>query len=104
MEAVITIDVLRRSGADVTVASVEKEKICVDACWGVKIIADSFIFDASDERFDLIALPVIKNNYNFIVIADFPFNILCARDLTLLWVWVSRVECLGLWLLGILRY
>lgn len=57
MEAVITIDVLRRSGADVTVASVEKGKICVDACWGVKIVADSLIFDASDDQFDLIALP-----------------------------------------------
>ncbi|OMO92414.1 ThiJ/PfpI [Corchorus olitorius] len=57
MEAVITIDVLRRSGADVTVASVEKE-LRVDACHGVKIDADALIADCTkDTVFDLIALP-----------------------------------------------
>ncbi|RZR80326.1 hypothetical protein BHM03_00006340, partial [Ensete ventricosum] len=44
MEAVITIDVLRRAGADVTVASAEKE-LCVDACWGVKLVADALAAD-----------------------------------------------------------
>ncbi|RWW81210.1 hypothetical protein BHE74_00010420 [Ensete ventricosum] len=44
MEAVITIDVLRRAGADVTVASTEKE-LCVDACWGVKLVADALVAD-----------------------------------------------------------
>ncbi|KAL4280998.1 hypothetical protein GQ457_03G024430 [Hibiscus cannabinus] len=56
MEAVITIDVLRRSGAEVTVASVEKE-LRVDACHGVKIVADALIGDCKDTVFDLIALP-----------------------------------------------
>ncbi|KAK8986448.1 hypothetical protein V6N11_010004 [Hibiscus sabdariffa] len=56
MEAVITIDVLRRSGADVTVASVEKE-LRVDACHGVKIVADALIAGCKDIVFDLIALP-----------------------------------------------
>ncbi|KAL0282615.1 UNVERIFIED_CONTAM: protein DJ-1B [Sesamum angustifolium] len=56
LEAVITIDVLRRAGADVTVASVEKQ-LCVDACHGVKIVADALISDCADTAFDLISLP-----------------------------------------------
>ncbi|GAV64060.1 DJ-1_PfpI domain-containing protein [Cephalotus follicularis] len=56
MEAVITIDILRRAGADVTVASVEKQ-LRVDACHGVKIIADSLISHCCDTVFDLITLP-----------------------------------------------
>ena len=47
MEAVITIDILRRAGADVTVASVE-EQLRVDACHGVKIAADAVICDCAD--------------------------------------------------------
>ena len=57
IESVITIDVLRRSGADVTVASVEKQ-LRVDACHGVKIVADALVSDCRDAVFDLIALPV----------------------------------------------
>ncbi|PON98419.1 DJ [Trema orientale] len=56
MEAVITIDVLRRAGADVTVASVENH-LRVDACHGVKIVADALITDFSESVFDLITLP-----------------------------------------------
>lgn len=56
LEAVITIDVLRRGGADVTVASVEKD-LTVDACHGVKIVADSMIDDCANTVFDLISLP-----------------------------------------------
>lgn len=57
MEAVITIDVLRRSGADVTVASVEKQ-LPVDAGHGIKIVADALISDCGDGGYDLITLPV----------------------------------------------
>lgn len=57
LEAVITIDVLRRAGADVTVASVEKQ-LRVDAAHGVKIVADSLISDCENTAFDLISLPV----------------------------------------------
>ncbi|XAR56476.1 hypothetical protein NMG60_11036982 [Bertholletia excelsa] len=46
MEAVITIDVLRRAGADVTVASVEKQ-LPVDAFHGMKIVADALISDCA---------------------------------------------------------
>ncbi|KAL7103708.1 hypothetical protein ACP275_08G196300 [Erythranthe tilingii] len=56
LEAVITVDVLRRAGADVTVASVEKE-LTVGACHGVKIVADALISDCADVAFDLISLP-----------------------------------------------
>lgn len=61
MEAVIVIDVLRRAGADVTVASVEegkKQLLRVDACHGVKIVADELLSNCGDAVFDLIALPV----------------------------------------------
>jgi len=64
MEAVITIDVLRRAGADVTVASVEKE-LQVDACHGVKLVADSLINDCAHSVFDLISLPVISVSCSF---------------------------------------
>ncbi|KAI4388265.1 hypothetical protein MLD38_000608 [Melastoma candidum] len=56
IEAVVTIDVLRRAGADVTVASVEKQ-LRVVAAHGVKLIADAFISDCADAVFDLISLP-----------------------------------------------
>ncbi|KAH9778893.1 protein DJ-1 [Citrus sinensis] len=45
-----------RSGADITVASVEKQ-LRVDACHGVKIVADALVSDCRDAVFDLIALP-----------------------------------------------
>ncbi|KAG8364872.1 hypothetical protein BUALT_Bualt18G0043600 [Buddleja alternifolia] len=55
LEAVVTIDILRRAGADVTVASVEKQ-LRVDACHGVKLVADALISDCADTAFDLISL------------------------------------------------
>ncbi|MDJ0781189.1 MAG: DJ-1/PfpI family protein [Desulfosarcinaceae bacterium] len=55
MEAVIIIDVLRRAGADVTVASVGKPQ--VTASRGVKLVADTTIEACRDSVFDLIVLP-----------------------------------------------
>lgn len=57
MEAVILVDVLRRAGAEVTVASVEPQ-LEVEAAGGTKIVADTDISACSDEIFDLVALPV----------------------------------------------
>jgi 4-methyl-5(b-hydroxyethyl)-thiazole monophosphate biosynthesis len=57
MEAVITIDVIRRSGADVTVASAANN-LSVKALHGVKIIADASVSDVANTAFDVIALPV----------------------------------------------
>ncbi|KAK3424470.1 hypothetical protein EUGRSUZ_F01222 [Eucalyptus grandis] len=56
LEAVVTIDVLRRAGAEVTVASAE-EQLRVDACHGVKIVADALISDCADAAFDLVSFP-----------------------------------------------
>ncbi|XP_059448643.1 protein DJ-1 homolog C [Corylus avellana] len=56
MEAVIIIDVLRRAGADVTVASVEPQ-LEIEASSGTKLVADTSISTCSDQVFDLVALP-----------------------------------------------
>ncbi|PRQ20148.1 putative class I glutamine amidotransferase [Rosa chinensis] len=57
MEAEIVVDVLCRAGADVTVASVEKQ-LRVEACHGVEIIADALVSHYGQSFFDLITLPV----------------------------------------------
>lgn len=57
MEAVILIDVLRRAGADVTVASVEEEQHHIVAANGVVIVADALISECEGQEFDLVALP-----------------------------------------------
>lgn len=57
IEATMIIDILRRAEANVTVASVEKELV-INACHGVKIVADAFISDCANTTFDLVALPV----------------------------------------------
>lgn len=55
MEAVTIIDVLRRAGAQVTVASVDQ--ITIKASKGLEFKADCLIKDCMDEDYDLIALP-----------------------------------------------
>ena len=55
IEAVSIIDVLRRAGAEVTVASVAK--LQVTASRGVKLVADKLISQCAGETYDLIALP-----------------------------------------------
>ncbi|KAL8158621.1 hypothetical protein V2J09_000158 [Rumex salicifolius] len=57
MEAVIMADVLRRAGAEVTVASVEPEQLEVETSGGIRLVADTYIGCCSDETFDLVALP-----------------------------------------------
>ena len=56
LEAVTIIDVLRRAGADVTVASVGSA-LQVTASRQVKLVADKLIGDCVNETYDLIALP-----------------------------------------------
>ncbi|KAF4374036.1 hypothetical protein F8388_007942 [Cannabis sativa] len=56
MEAVIIVDVLRRAGADVTVASVEPQ-LEVEGSGGTKLVADTSIKNCSNQVFDLVALP-----------------------------------------------
>jgi 4-methyl-5(b-hydroxyethyl)-thiazole monophosphate biosynthesis len=55
IEAVCIIDVLRRAGADVTVAAVDG--LQVTASRGVKLVADVLITECEDRIYDLIALP-----------------------------------------------
>ena len=55
IEAVATIDVLRRAGAEVTVASVAGRQ--VTASRGTKITADALISECVDKDYDCIALP-----------------------------------------------
>ena len=55
MEAVIVIDVLRRAGVDVCVASIEDSKM-VCCSRSVNIMADELLGDVS-ENFDAIVLP-----------------------------------------------
>ena len=55
LESVCVIDVLRRAGAGVTVASVDNKQIT--ASRGVKIIADKLMADCTNDVFDLIVLP-----------------------------------------------
>jgi len=56
LEAVCTIDILRRAGVEVTVASV-MEQLQVTASRGVKLVADVPIAACAGEVYDLIALP-----------------------------------------------
>jgi len=55
LEAVTLIDVLRRAGARVTVASVGERQ--VTASRGVKLVADCLMGECLRQRYDLIALP-----------------------------------------------
>ena len=55
IETVCIIDVLRRAGAEVTVASVDGLEIT--ASRGVKLVADRLIGECADTAYDLIALP-----------------------------------------------
>ncbi|CAA7395172.1 unnamed protein product [Spirodela intermedia] len=56
IEAVVLVDVLRRAGAEVLVASVEMG-LEVEGSSGTKLVADAPIGDCFSEIFDLIALP-----------------------------------------------
>lgn len=56
IEAVVIVDILRRAGADVLVASVE-QNLQIEASRRVKLVADAHISSCDGKDFDLIALP-----------------------------------------------
>ncbi|MHC5082987.1 MAG: DJ-1 family glyoxalase III [Planctomycetota bacterium] len=56
IESATIIDVLRRAGAEVTVASVSGT-LQVTASRQMKFVADALIEDCADQMYDLIALP-----------------------------------------------
>ncbi len=55
LEAVAIIDVLRRAGAVVTIASVDRLEVI--ASKGIRLIADRLLVECVRETFDLIVLP-----------------------------------------------
>ncbi|XP_076240480.1 protein dj-1beta isoform X2 [Calliopsis andreniformis] len=56
MEAVITTDILRRAGIDVTVAGLD-ESPCVKCSRDVKICVDAKMQDAVKQNYDVVILP-----------------------------------------------
>lgn len=57
IETTVIVDILRRAGADVLMASIEQE-LQVEASRRVKFMADDKIESCDGKDFDLIALPV----------------------------------------------
>ncbi|MCP3875476.1 MAG: DJ-1 family protein, partial [Desulfobacteraceae bacterium] len=55
LEAICIVDVLKRAGADVTIASVNEE--IVKASQGTRCFSDALIQDCIDKTYDLIVLP-----------------------------------------------
>ncbi|MCF7825928.1 MAG: DJ-1/PfpI family protein [Candidatus Marinimicrobia bacterium] len=55
IEAITIIDLLRRAGAEVTVASLEKRN--VKGSHGLKVIADTVIDEILEKCFDMVVLP-----------------------------------------------
>uniref|UniRef100_A0ACD5VGM4 Uncharacterized protein n=1 Tax=Avena sativa TaxID=4498 RepID=A0ACD5VGM4_AVESA len=56
VEACVPIDILRRAGAHVTVASAG-DALLVETMYGVKILADALVADCAAASYDLIVLP-----------------------------------------------
>ncbi len=55
IEAVTIVDILRRAGAEVSMAALDKRN--VQGSHGLKIIADMVLADALNETWDMIVLP-----------------------------------------------
>ena len=55
LEAVAIIDCIRRAGADLTIASVQKQQIITSR--RIKIVADCLITDCCGMSYDLVVLP-----------------------------------------------
>lgn len=56
IEALTVIDVLRRGGVEVTVASIHETPL-VKSAYGIEMRADALFSDVADERYDAIVLP-----------------------------------------------
>lgn len=65
IEVVVIVDILRRAGADVLLASVESN-LQVESSRRVKLVADAHISTCAEKEFDLIALPVCPLNWSFV--------------------------------------
>jgi protein deglycase len=58
METINLIDVLRRAGANVTIASVEEKLQIVTHRHKFNLIADMMLDETANMQFDLIVMPV----------------------------------------------
>ncbi|OXU22956.1 hypothetical protein TSAR_002127 [Trichomalopsis sarcophagae] len=56
MEAIVTVDILRRAGVSVTVASIT-DKECIKCSRDVKICTDAKIGDIEGQKYDAVILP-----------------------------------------------
>ncbi|KAK3163296.1 hypothetical protein QOZ80_1AG0001800 [Eleusine coracana subsp. coracana] len=56
VEASVPVDILRRAGAEVTVASAG-DALLVEVMYGVKIVADALVADCVHDSYDLVVLP-----------------------------------------------
>ena len=56
IETITPVDVLRRAGAEVTLASLGESTMVTGRC-GVKVQADTLLDDVSDEPFDGLLIP-----------------------------------------------
>lgn len=56
IETVTPVDLLRRAGAEVTLASVSGEKLITGRC-GITIQADTTLSEVADHEFDLLLIP-----------------------------------------------
>lgn len=56
LETVTLVNVLRRGGIEVTVASVENDRV-VDGTRDIRLVADARYADVGSQEYDLIALP-----------------------------------------------
>lgn len=74
MEAVITIDILRRAGIDVTVASVADQNV-VKCSRGVNIVSDSKLSSLSGD-FDAVILPGGQYLYILKTVPSYHFHLL----------------------------
>ncbi len=81
MEAIITIDVLRRAGWDVTIAAVKAE-CTITASRGVRIHADVCFDELEENVFDLIVLPGGKGGTDILSAKDTVRTLLQTHDAT----------------------
>lgn len=56
MEVVTTVDILRRAGIDVTIASIT-DSLTIKCSRGVKIVADCKLDEIQDQDYDVVILP-----------------------------------------------
>jgi 4-methyl-5(b-hydroxyethyl)-thiazole monophosphate biosynthesis len=57
VEAVITIDLLRRAGIHVVVASIYPDRLQVTASRKTKLVADALLSEVAHQSFDMIIIP-----------------------------------------------